>query len=223
MEPTTKTRVAAFFGSASVTVICLAAFILWQQHFGQSNNDQKFVDIQQQLDSLEKVSYPDFYKATKEFKQFTVTNNLSSYVDTKGIPQGTVDKNIQLNGKIGSGYLLAEAYVDGKKPLTNFDSIYVNLFDNGGHLFRPNSLLTPTTSSGDTLVLFSLNNIPYLKNIPYNPARTPSTSNWLDILNDGEIHNITAFLSSRVGGRLVNIVIAYSCNRDTPNCELSQK
>jgi len=212
----------AFLGSASIALIFLIGFFFWRWFFDQNHIENRISIIEQQLDSLEKISFPDYYKATKLYKQFTITSDLRSYVNSQGQPVGVSDVNIQLNGKIGTGYLLVEAFVDGNKPLTKYDSIYVNLHDNGGHLLRNKSLPTPASASGANILLYNLNSIQFLKNVPYDETLTGLSKNWRNILNDDASHNIYSFLSSRVGGKIVNIVLAYSCETSTPNCEIEK-
>ena len=219
-------KLSAFYGSAIVTLVFLASFFLWQNQFEKAETDQKLEDIQQQLEEikvpLEKIAFPDYYAATKELKQQIIVSDLQSSVDKDGSIKGKISKYVQLEGKISKGYLFAEAYVDAGKPLTRFDSIYVNLIDFGGHLLRSKSLSVPQTPSGNTLILYSLNNIPYLKTIPYDENKIGLTSDWTRILNDNRSHEIHTFLSSnRAGGKILNITISYECSKETPDCKFS--
>jgi hypothetical protein len=211
-------------GSALITCIVLVGFSFWQNQQERASDQNQFEEIQDQLNEikapLEKIAFPSYYTATKEMKTYMVVENQLSNAITPETISGMITKKIKLDGQIEDGYLLAEASVDNGKKLKGVDSIYVNLVDYAGHLFRIKSLSVPASESS-TLILFNLKDVPYLKNIPYDETKTPNTNNWINLLNENNEYLIHSFLSSaRSGGKIIRVVIAYSCKVETPNCSI---
>lgn len=169
--------------------------------------------------------FPDFDYYNKlsqnNNKLNIITSVDSSVVDGKILGRNNV--KIKTWGKFSSVYLYINVSVDNNEPLTIWDSIYVtlkkpNYKPMGGHIFRPLSLKMP--ASNTTKLLFDLRKIPYTF-LPYSESNQYYNADWFDLLNSNNRFEIESFLStSRVGGKIIEISLAYECNSTTPNCNI---
>src|SRR3989338_7864194 len=218
-----------FVGGVSLMMIALVVIYFVQQLSSSRTQKRlleeqakKIEELQKQIQDIpktpeEKIAFPDFYVATKDMKRVTPISETTSFVNkTTNSIVGIKTITLSRQGKIARGYLLVKASVDSGRPLTIYDSVYVKLNYVGGHLLRNKSLLVPSASG--TTLLYPLNSIPYLPDIPYNETRVGSTTDWLEKLNGSSEPVVLAFLSSaREGGLLKEITLAYECDKETPD------
>ncbi len=147
----------------------------------------------------------------KDFASWTPEGKLDA--------EKTLTASLVVKGQIAKAYLAVKASLDGK-PLTKYESVYLKLNDVGGHLFRPQSLKTPDT--GDTSLLYELNDVPVLPSVPYDEARVPEKADLAATLQDGKTVRLTAFISSLRPALLEDVTIAYVC-ADNSDCSLTIK
>lgn len=164
--------------------------------------------------------YPDF-EMYKTLRKQTLVNDRESYVTKNYKIIGEVSGNLLLRGKIARAYIFFEGTVDNNKPLSVYDSIYIQINNSGGHLRRDKSLKVPPAES--TRILYDLREIPYIDNVPYSENTEFKTTNWLTSLNNNGGGNYKAFLSTwRPGGLIKDISIGYECEPED-NCEIILK
>jgi hypothetical protein len=149
------------------------------------------------------------YQDLAGMRQLELAKDFASWTPgAKVEPEKTRSANLVVLGTVSKAFLTVKTSVDGK-PLTKYESVFVKLNDAGGHLFRPQSLATP--GADVTSLLFSLNEVPVLPSIPYDETRTPSQANLLDVLEDGKIVKLTAFISSLRPALLDELSLSYMC------------
>jgi len=161
--------------------------------------------------------YPD-YEAYKSLTKVNLVKDNTSFVTRDYKKIGEVTKKIIVSGKFRRAYVYINASVDNGKPLTIYDSIYMTLNRDGGHLLRNKSLAVP--ASDVTQLLYDLRMIPYIKNVPYSEDGTLLFANWLKKLNSQAASSIYTFLSSwRAGGLIKEITIAFECEENS-KCDI---
>ena len=127
-------------------------------------------DNKKQLNISTSSEYPD-YSSLKDLKKLVIVENFQSWTpnsDPKTFK--SIERMILEKGNITKGYIYVKTSINNK-AFSSWESIYMKMNDNGGHLFRPNSL--PVPKSDKTELLFALNNIFYLPSIPYSETKTP--------------------------------------------------
>ncbi|MBU1557722.1 hypothetical protein KKC45_02065, partial [Patescibacteria group bacterium] len=178
---------------------------------------------------IDNPEYPD-YDALSSLIPLELMKNTDSSMYNKDDKRFT--KYLEIYGDFSRMYLYTEASVN-KKPLTDWDSLFVKFNDEppyldnlkaGGHLFRPKSLKLPKDEKV-TRLLYNTSVVPYLPTIPYSESRTPITVNWFeDVFREPqspkEIRKVRfdAFLSTPELGEIHLIALYYKCTRETPNC-----
>jgi len=111
-----------------------------------------------------------------------------------------------------------KASVEGK-PLTKYESVFVKFDGEGGHLFRPQSLETPSDPAATNL-LFGLDALPVLPTVPYDEKRQPRKEDVTALLTDGKRVKLTAFISSLRPAVLDDLTLTYAC-ADGSDCSIS--
>ena len=135
--------------------------------------------------------------------------------------QGSKTIEFLTKGKFRRAYIFINASVDNGKPLTSYDSIYVTLNYKGGHILRNKSLAIP--ASNTTRLLYDMQEIPYITNVPYSENKQPLFVNWLAELNSRNNNSLYTFLSSwRRGGLIEEISIAFECEENS-SCDIILK
>lgn len=173
------------------------------------------IEIEQSLPKP--PALPD-YDSLNNLKLLTLVKNFESWTPNAEIVNDKVaEVNIHQKGELAKGYLFIEASLD-KKALSKWESIYIKINNEGGHLFRSNSL--PVPSSGNTELLFALDDIYYLSSVPYSERRTPSNLSWFNYFQDGKIINLITFISSLRPALINEISLYYGCIKDG-ECVLS--
>lgn len=131
-------------------------------------------------------------------------------------------------GEVACGYIFVSAN-KGTKPLDDtYDSIYINPQGLGGHLLRSRGISIENPENTATQVLFSLDNISYLPNVPYNPnAQNFEIANWVNLINASNKTEFIIALSTTSSVGVINEVrVAYKCynpetGQETKDCQLS--
>lgn len=181
--------------------------------------------FEEELRDAQKVTFPDYFSALT-MTGFLVVENRGKYEENEN-KVGVFEDAFQLSGaKLERGYLLVDVVVDGNKPLTVYDSFYFGFVKGwefaGGHLMRDRSLGIPPKSgeNNSTVLLFSLNSLPYLKDLPYDENRPYKTADLLSEINTGKKIVLKGFLSTaRSAGKIKSVKIFYDCG-ETKNCIL---
>lgn len=127
---------------------------------------------------------------------------------------------LSVKGQVAKAYLSVKASVGGK-PLSKYESVFVKFNDDGGHLFRPQSLETPGDAAATSL-LYDLDALPVLPNVPYDETRTPDTANPAALFKDGRTVKLTAFISSLRPALLDDLTVSYVC-ADGSDCSIAIK
>lgn len=139
-------------------------------------------------------------------------------------PQGqlrddlTLSRSLEVKGKLARASLGVRASVDGR-ALNAFESVYFKLNYDGGHLFRPASLI-PSDAEDATVMLFDLSSLPHLPSIPYDESRAPERADLLKLLEDGRRPLATAFISSLKKGEIEELTLYYECAEGS-DCSVS--
>ena len=165
--------------------------------------------------------------ATQAFDDLDGMNRLELAKDfASWTPGATVEDekvrggSLAVTGTIAKAYLNVKASVDGK-PLTKYESVFVKLNDAGGHLFRPMSLATPAEASATSL-LYDLQDVAVLPNVPYDESRTPEKADLAATLVGGKTVKLTAFISSLRPALIEEMSISYVCAAGS-DCAISLK
>jgi hypothetical protein len=160
--------------------------------------------------------YPD-YEALSSMKSLVIASGTPSYALENEPVVGRIGKELALKGDFSRAYLYIEASVDNGKPLSGWDSIFMTLNYDGGHLLRSRTLKVP----GDhiTRLLYALNQVPVIT-LPYSDESDPSIRNWFDYFNNKNVLDFNSFLAtSREGGRIEKIELRYEC-KSYSNCSI---
>lgn len=174
-------------------------------------------------------NFNDYKRLVDKGQFLTLAKNRNTYA-FKGqfINNFNVNVNRSGDGQIACGYLYAEARINGKELDAQYDSIYINPADFGGHILRSKSFQVESNEVNKTEILLPLNSISYLPAIPYNPnAQNYKIANWVNLLNTGDKVNFKIGLSALDSrGYIDEITIAYKCwdsntGKETQNCQLS--
>lgn len=166
--------------------------------------------------------YPD-YDSLSKLQSLIITKDFTSW--TPNPPYADNAKSITTliveKGNISKGYIYVRASLNGDNPspLTQWESMYLKMNNNGGHLFRPLSLKVPP--SNKTELLYSLNNVPYVT-YPYKEDKTPTIANWFTYFKDKKQIRVDAFISSRSPAKIEEIILYYNCVEGEP-CEIKIK
>jgi hypothetical protein len=163
--------------------------------------------------------YPDFDSLPKLHKLSLVTNFETWTPTAKTESNKTSTKIVVQKGTISKAYIYVRASLDNK-ALTQWESIFVQMNNKGGHLFRPQSLSVPP--SEQTELLFALNYIPYLPHHPYSDKKTPTIIDWFTFFKDKAEINVYTFISSLRPAKLEELTIYYQCVSND-ECELIKK
>lgn len=154
-------------------------------------------------------------------QQFQLAKDFASWTpDAKLADEKTRSLSFTVKGQIAKAYLNVKASVGGK-PLTKYESIFLKFNDAGGHLFRPQSLPTPTNDAS-TALLYDLSAMPVLPTVPYDEKRTPVTADLASELKDGKTVKLTSFISSLRPALLEDVSVSYLC-ADNSDCSISMK
>lgn len=168
------------------------------------------------------------YKNLVDKKQnIVLVKNKSSYAQ-EGKFVGLRKVITRRQGEIACGYLFVSANKDTGILDEKYDSIYVNPQGFGGHLLRPRSLEITNKTANTTEVLFNLNNIAYLTDIPYRPdSQDFEISDWSKLLNvTSKVEFMIGLSTTNPSGTINEVQIAYKCwnpetGEETNDCQLA--
>ena len=161
--------------------------------------------------------FPD-YDSLERLKSLVVVNNFESWTPDAKVDIGKTKKVIVVEkGKLAKGNLYVRASINSK-ALSKWESIYVKMNNEGGHLFRIQSLSIP--KSEKTELLYSLDDIPYLFSVPYSEQKIPARADWFKFFRDKRRIELITFISSLKPVLIESMVLYYECIDDT-ECLLS--
>ena len=173
-------------------------------------------------------SFAEYKNLVDKGQSISILENKYSYASTNGKFAIDYNKKVRREGEVACGYLYVKASNGARSLSYDYDSIYINPQELGGHLLRPRSIEMEETKENKTEVLFPLSAVPYLPNVPYNPtAQNFEITNWVKLLNSSQKIKMTIALSTMSQAGLIEEVrIAYRCwNPDTGkevhDCQLS--
>ncbi len=94
--------------------------------------------------------FPDFDSLSR-LKKLNIANNFESWTPAATVTEGKVKETIIIEkGELAKAYLYLKASLDGK-ALSKWESIYVKMNNEGGHLFRIQSLPVPSGEKTELL------------------------------------------------------------------------
>lgn len=178
-------------------------------------------EISDVLDNKEQKNseYPDYYSLSS-LKKLPIVNNFESWTPSSSLVDNKIKKEIIIEkGNLSKGYVYIRSSLN-KKALSTWESIYLKMNNNGGHLFRPDSL--PIPKSDKTEMLFALDNIAYLSSLPYSENKVALKTNWFNYFKDDKKIEIITFISSLKPALIEEVSLYYDCI-DSTNCLLSIK
>lgn len=206
--------------------ITLIYFSLKQQFYSDQQKENLHNDIKQTVNQALKESqnqpsqFPD-YDSLNRIKRLSLINKpFESWTpDSKLEPKMIVNKIILNKGELSKGYIYVKASLD-RKALSAWESIFLKMNYTGGHLFRSKSLAVPP--SDKTELLYSLDYVPYLEDIPYNESLNPLVTNWFQFFLPGQEIQIISFISSLKPALIEDLAVYYECKKDS-DCLLTLK
>lgn len=164
-------------------------------------------------------NFPD-YDSLSKLNKVTLVSNFVSWTPSTVVGQDKAKRVLILDkGELSKAYIYIKASLNGK-ALTQWESIYLTMNWTGGHLFRPQTL--PIPSSNKTELLYAINYLPYLTEIPYNEQNQPSIVNWFTNFTEGNTIEVNTFISSLRPAILEEITLYYQCIKDS-DCLLTVK
>lgn len=195
---------------------------LQQDVLNKTNNlEKKSEEIEKSI-KPKQSEFPDYYN----IKGDNLNANINQLLITKNCPSSgcvnnkpaTVDfdgikNDYKVTGSFSRAYLYVEAMVDYNRPLSIWDDIYFNIFNQGGHLI-PDGNLLPVPASDSSIYLYDMRSISYYPEIDNKKfgENKKEDQNLFDILRDGRIVRIHTSLSSDRPGRVLKEVsIYYEC------------
>ncbi len=214
------------FVIGAVVILTTAFFV---KKFKEPEVVEKIVETKVKITAPEcQRNFTEFTKLVNSGQYFKVLENARSQAQNGFFTQGSVHETaVHRVGEIACGYLYVEASAGGKPLDDKYDSIFVEAQNYGGHLVRTRSIETEG-NQGTTKVLFELNSIPYLPNVPYNPnAKDFRISNWVKLFGVNSSVDFRIALSTQSAGFIKEVGVAYKCwNPDTGDetfdCQLSK-
>lgn len=175
------------------------------------------------------LSFDDFKSLSAKGQNIQLARNVKTYASGgRFVNDIEITVNRSGSGEIACGYLYARARVDGRELDPRYESIYVNPQGLGGHILRTKSIDIDSEIQNSTEVLFPLNTVSYLPNLPYNPqAQNFQLADWVKLLNVSNQTEFKIALSvQNLEGVIDEVQIAYKCwnpqtGQETNDCQLS--
>lgn len=210
-----------------ILAIALIFFAIRQQVVEKSNNKELTNEISQQIidkikndSSVISSSSPEFsdFQSLNNLKKLEIVKNFESWTPSAQLDDKKIKKLIILDkGELSKGYIYIKTSINGN-PLTTWESIYLKMNNEGGHMFRPNSLAIPQATK--TEILFSLDNIYYLPSVPYSEKSIPKSTDWFKFFEDNKKIEFLSFVSSLKPAVIEEISLYYDCKPNS-DCVLS--
>lgn len=182
---------------------------------------QVTASLKEELEKPKPNEAPD-YQALSGLNKLEIVKSFESWTPNARRTDAKTDFSIILqDGELSQAYLYVKASKK-LKPLTSYESIYLKFNNEGGHLFRPQSLPIPEANqeAGKTVLLYSFQDLPYLPAVPYSEQRVPDHTNLFDIFKNGQRVNVIAFISSLEPAVIEEVTIHYGCKEGSP-CRLT--
>ena len=243
--PRRKTKLEKFLGKNSslgitfffLVLTAIMVFLSIKQQTDSTKQTEQLSTqisnkVAQDLEKKIQISKPQSkfsdYDSLATLKKLSLAKNFESWSPNSQIHPNMIYKTVILDkGELARGYLYIKASLDENsvinksitpipenRSLTTWESIYLTLNGTGGHLYRPQSLPLPNNNN-KTELLYALNNIPYLQDIPYNERSTPFTADWFSLFSDGSSIQVISFISSLRKAHLEEVTIYYQCVKDS--------
>lgn len=172
---------------------------------------------------------PDEFNSLKSKGQsLQLTKNQSTYGQS-GKLIGLKSVKVAITGPddIACGYMYVKASKNSKPLGDNYDSVYIDPQDFGGHLLR-NKGIYLTNTKNYTEFLLPLNAVSFLPTLPYNPnAQNFRIADWGTLLNvNSHVYFDIALSTLDKRGLIEDVTIAYKCwdattGKEGSNCLLS--
>lgn len=183
-------------------------------------SQQVHEEVKKTLDeSFNQPSEQPDYNSLSTLHKLILKDNFESWTPQSNTEPSKMMQTVVVDrGSLAKGYVYIKASVDNK-ALTLWESIYMTMNYRGGHLFRPQSL--PVPKRDKTELLYSLNDIPFLNNIPYNEQVAPGRTNWFNLFTNNNRIQVVAFISSLRPAKFEELALYYSCEFNS-DCFLSK-
>ena len=174
--------------------------------------------------------YVEFQDLIKIKQSVRIISSVNMYAQNgKLINSREVVVNRSGTGQVACGYLYVKVRKDGRSLEEQYDSVYINPQDFGGHILsRKGGIVIPNPDPKKTEFLLPLNSIAYIPRIPFNPdAQNFRVADWAKLLNISNQTKFSIGLSTiHPEGMLEDITIAYKCwdpttGKETHECQLS--
>jgi len=206
--------------TAISAVFIIAAALLFAAALKHRGGDKPSVAAETATNTPE-TGAAQAYDDLAGMQQLQLAKDFASWTpDAKLEDEKTRSLSLAVKGQVTKAYLSVKASVGGK-PLTKYESVFVKFDDDGGHLFRPQSLETPADAASTSL-LFDLDALPVLPSVPYDETRTPDTANPAALFKDGRTVKLTAFISSLRPALLEDLTLSYVCAEGS-DCSIGLK
>ncbi len=209
----------------TIFIALIATLLVFFAFNEQKNTDKKQEELKDKIVEavedkfIQSPEYADF-ETLSSLKKLELVKNFETWTPNAKVTDEYVNQVIvREKGILSKAYLFVAASSKGK-PLTRWESIYIKMNEVGGHLFRPDSL--PIPNSDETQLLFALNDIPYLQNVPYSEGKIPFHANWFEFFRDQYSIKVLMFISSLQPALLNEVTLYYDCV-DSQECLLSLK
>ncbi|MBI2065878.1 MAG: hypothetical protein HYT68_02320 [Candidatus Zambryskibacteria bacterium] len=215
--------------AVGAAVIVLTAWAVNQ--FKKPDVIEKIIEKPVFKKSLQCAPSQDAYRSVVEQGQsILLVDSLNTYAIAGRFVN---DKNLIItrsgSDEIACGYLYIKARKDSRPLETQYESVYINPQDFGGHILGAKSIEISKTSQV-TEFLIPLNTISYLSDLPYNSnSQNFRVSNWVNLLNvSNEVKFHIGLSANDSRGVLEEVRIAYRCwnpntGEETQNCQLGVK
>lgn len=207
----------------SILLVIFAILMLtaafWRQDRVEKNTEELSETINEVINKKLSSEFPDF-DAIQHMKSIRLASDFESWTPKSQIdPKMVITKLLVNKGELSKAYVLIDV-VQQDRPLTKWESVYLKLNNTGGHLFRPQTLAVPESDS--TILLYALDDVPYLLTLPYSEQKSPKRVDWFtEFVPNSEIE-VISFISSLRKAKIKNLEIYYECLNDS-ECQVSVK
>lgn len=161
--------------------------------------------------------YPDFSTLSSLHKLNVISNFESWTPNSRKDPKKVKTIIVIDKGSVSQGYLYIKTSVENR-AMSRWESIFVQMNFNGGHLLRNKSL--PVPPSDKTELLYTLDDVSYINRGPYREDGNYNKTNLLNQFRPGAQIQIDAFISSLKPATIEEISLYYDC-AESDSCSLS--
>lgn len=187
----------------TVTVLIMSKLLPSEEKI--SRNDL-VNEVEKRIIKNQKPSEFVDFNLLSSFNSFIIVTNTESFASQPNNITGRIKKTLYPNGQFSRMYIFIKAAVDGGKPLSVYDDIWLTFNFKGGHIFPNDSLPTPALEISQ--LLYSAQELPYR---PQN-SKIKDVLDVLALFDNNPKLGVDLFLSSaREGGMINNLTIYYEC------------